>query len=124
MMDYIFARNQDTSPKTRPPIIILLSGAAIGNGWIDPYHQYSALDLTYSIGLIDNSQLNNLRQNEHQCYKEIEDGNLSPSICYSLLDKIVYQSNILPWWICPCRNRRSWTWIGYSQCETCCELKL
>ena len=48
MMDFILLRNDgmiDESKGLQPlRVNIPCSGAAIGNGWIDPYHQYTAAD--------------------------------------------------------------------------------
>ena len=36
MMNYILDRNKEEENEVK----VILSGAAIGNGWMDPYHQY------------------------------------------------------------------------------------
>lgn len=89
MMDYILKRNDDTSKMTSPRVKIDLTGAAIGNGWFDPYYQYAAADLAYSIGLIDLAQKQALDDKEEKCREKLQNGELRSGVCFDLLDKIV-----------------------------------
>ena len=44
MMDHILKQNDDSNPATQPRVIVDLVGAAIGNGWTDPYYQYAGAE--------------------------------------------------------------------------------
>ena len=62
MMDFILQRNDgEIVPEGNnglEPLRVNIpcSGAAIGNGWIDPYYQYAAADAAYGAGLIGTAQ--------------------------------------------------------------------
>jgi carboxypeptidase D len=93
MMDHILQRNDDTSKKTKPRVKFNLAGAAIGNGWIDPYHQYAAADLAYAIGSIDSAQKQALDEKEAQCRVQLEKGKYNHRSCFGLLDDIIDDSD-------------------------------
>ena len=93
MMNYILQRNDDTNEKTAPNVKINLKGSAIGNGWIDPYYQYAAADLAYSIGLIDLAQKENLDEKEKDCRNNLLQGNFRSNVCFDLLDDIINDSS-------------------------------
>eukprot|EP00571_Detonula_confervacea_P006954 CAMPEP_0172320622 /NCGR_PEP_ID=MMETSP1058-20130122/40959_1 /TAXON_ID=83371 /ORGANISM="Detonula confervacea, Strain CCMP 353" /LENGTH=657 /DNA_ID=CAMNT_0013035917 /DNA_START=41 /DNA_END=2014 /DNA_ORIENTATION=- len=98
MMDFILARNDGKidpsgSNGLEPlRVNIPLSGAAIGNGWIDPYHQYSAADAAYGAGLIGTAQRASFEDKERQCQSNLKSGNYRSSVCFGLLDDIIDQS--------------------------------
>ena len=50
MMHYIVRKNDDNDNSNK--IVIPLAGAAIGNGWTDPYHQYAAAEIGYAHGFV------------------------------------------------------------------------
>ena len=58
MMDFILQRNDGkivpTESNGLQPLRVEmpLSGAAIGNGWIDPFHQYAAADAACKLCLL------------------------------------------------------------------------
>ena len=87
MMAYIQKQNQNS-----PSLNIQLSGAAIGNGWMDPYHQYSAAAAAYGHGLIGRAQLHALDEKEKQCQAGLSAGKYSMGVCFGLLDEVVSQS--------------------------------
>eukprot|EP00563_Minutocellus_polymorphus_P005361 CAMPEP_0181044702 /NCGR_PEP_ID=MMETSP1070-20121207/13407_1 /TAXON_ID=265543 /ORGANISM="Minutocellus polymorphus, Strain NH13" /LENGTH=779 /DNA_ID=CAMNT_0023123165 /DNA_START=52 /DNA_END=2391 /DNA_ORIENTATION=- len=91
MMSYILNRNDDTA--NPPDVIIPISGAAIGNGWVDPKYQYAAATAAYGSGLIDLAQKAAFDQREVECQKKMDEGNLAASVCFRLLDDIVAQSH-------------------------------
>lgn len=91
-MKYILDRNDDTSKTTSPRVKINLRGGAIGNGWVDPYYQYAAADLAYSIGIIDTAQKQSLDKKESGCRSDLERGHYKSSVCFDLLDDIVNDS--------------------------------
>ena len=91
MMSYILNRNDDTA--NPPDVIIPISGAAIGNGWVDPKNQYAAATAAYGSGLIDLAQKAAFDESEVECQKKMDQGNLAASVCFRLLDDIVAQSH-------------------------------
>lgn len=93
MMDYILQRNDDTSEDTSTRVQINLRGSAIGNGWIDPYYQYAAADLAYSIGMIDAAQKASLDDKERQCREYLIHGTYRSNVCFDLLDDIINDSS-------------------------------
>lgn len=98
MIDFILQRNEGKVP---PPnsnqltplrVSIPCSGAAIGNGWIDPFHQYAAAEAAYGAGLIGTSQLASFQDMERACQSKLKSGNYDSHVCFSLLDNIIDQS--------------------------------
>ena len=90
MMAYIEKQNKKTSPPA--DLHIKLSGAAIGNGWMDPYHQYSAAGAAYGHGLIGAAQRNALDSSEKECQAQLNNGNYRANVCFGLLDDVVDES--------------------------------
>mmetsp|Transcript_3487 Transcript_3487/g.5312 ORF Transcript_3487/g.5312 Transcript_3487/m.5312 type:complete len:644 (-) Transcript_3487:1271-3202(-) len=86
MMAYILKQK---NPKWQ----IHLKGAAIGNGWVDPYHQYAAAEAAYGHGIIDRAQKNALDIQEQACQAELKKGVYYSKTCLNLLDDIVSQSH-------------------------------
>jgi hypothetical protein len=91
MMNYINGRNSALA-EDDDNVRITLAGAAIGNGWIDPYYQYAAAEAAYGKGIIDLAQVNALNEKEKQCQQDIEKGNYRSSVCFQLLDSITGNS--------------------------------
>eukprot|EP00584_Thalassiosira_punctigera_P012906 CAMPEP_0172554578 /NCGR_PEP_ID=MMETSP1067-20121228/55320_1 /TAXON_ID=265564 ORGANISM="Thalassiosira punctigera, Strain Tpunct2005C2" /NCGR_SAMPLE_ID=MMETSP1067 /ASSEMBLY_ACC=CAM_ASM_000444 /LENGTH=668 /DNA_ID=CAMNT_0013342973 /DNA_START=136 /DNA_END=2142 /DNA_ORIENTATION=+ len=98
MMDFILQRNDG---KVNPSgsnglkplrVVIPCSGAAIGNGWVDPFHQYAASDAAYGAGLIGTSQRASFQEKERVCQSKLKSGNYRDNVCFALLDDIVDQS--------------------------------
>ena len=87
MMDYILSKPANAR------IEMTLGGAAIGNGWIDPFNQYSAADQAYGMGLINLAQKAHLDEQETQCQRLLSTGVLNSPMCFALLDTIVDQSH-------------------------------
>jgi len=92
MMDYILERNDDDTNDARTKITIDLGGAAIGNGWINPYYQYEASEYAYGIGLIDATQRQAFSASEESCHKKLLDGKLNSRECMNLIGSIVQNS--------------------------------
>ena len=88
MMAYIERQNELSSTTLK----IAQSGAAIGNGWVDPYHQYAAAAAAYGHGLIGRAQQNALDAKEKECQANLDRKNLQSGVCMSLLDDLVDQS--------------------------------
>jgi len=91
MMGYILKRNDDGA--NPPDVVIPISGAAIGNGWVDPKNQYAAATAAYGSGLIDLAQKAAFDEREVECQRKMDEGNLAASVCFRLLDDIVAQSH-------------------------------
>lgn len=89
LMNYILQKNNNLgADQFRIP----LAGAAIGNGWVDPYYQYSAAEAAYGHGLVDRAQVNALNEKERQCQQKLSQGSYNNGVCFSLLDWVVDQS--------------------------------
>ena len=73
MMDYILQMNDIAATQTPPRIRIPLSGAALGNPWTDPFHQYAAADIAYSYGFVDAAQKKHLDDLEMVCRQNINE---------------------------------------------------
>lgn len=95
MMDYIFQKNEEipSSTESSKSIFINLKGGAIGNGWVDPYHQYAGAAVAAGYGLIDFAQWASLNSKEEQCHIQMDKGNLDASVCFQLIDDIIDASN-------------------------------
>ena len=94
MMKFISDANTEIeSSGSSSKIFIDIEGAAIGNGWTDPYHQYAGAEAAYGAGIIDLSQKRALDEKEKQCQSQLDKGNLNVKVCMDLVDAIVAQSN-------------------------------
>jgi carboxypeptidase D len=89
MMNYIHQHNQGNNDNN---LKIRVEGAAIGNGWVDPYHQYAGAEAAFGHGLIDLAQKYALDEEERACQQQLASGNFHYGPCFSLLDDIVAQS--------------------------------
>jgi carboxypeptidase C (cathepsin A) len=74
-------------------IIIPVRGAAIGNGWMDPFYQYDGSEFAYGLALIDWPQLLAFREMEAKCQAELNQGNYNVGLCFDLIDKIIAESH-------------------------------
>lgn len=98
MIDFIMRRNdgamsaEESSQLPSMRIKIPVNGAAIGNGWTDPYYQYSAADAAYAAGIIDMSQRFSLEESELECQAALKSGIFDSDICDDLLDDIIEES--------------------------------
>lgn len=92
MMDYILKKNDETKSKNMPLVKFDLKGGAIGNGWVDPYYQYSASDVAYGASLIDLAQKEELDKREVECREDLKEGKLDSSKCFSLLSDVISDS--------------------------------
>ena len=88
MMSYILEQNLNEANTD-----IRLSGAAIGNGWIDPYHQFAIHQAAYGHGIVDQEQVNALDEKELACQKSYVRGEEPPDVCYELLDDVIDNSS-------------------------------
>jgi len=86
------SENKSEAAATSSGIYIPLSGAAIGNGWMDPFHQYAAAEAAYGHGIIGRAQMNALAEEEAKCQASLNAGRYSSAVCFNLLDDVVEQS--------------------------------
>uniref|UniRef100_A0A7S3DMQ3 Carboxypeptidase n=1 Tax=Entomoneis paludosa TaxID=265537 RepID=A0A7S3DMQ3_9STRA len=86
-MSYILNKNRQGAPLQIP-----LAGAAIGNGWFDPAHQYSAAEAAYGHGLLDRAQVNAMAVKEQACQTELAQGNYDADVCFALQDDVIDES--------------------------------
>ena len=89
MMAYILDQSKALSSDN---VYITLSGAAIGNGWVDPFHQYAAAEAAYGHGIIGRAQLAALQDKEKECQAQLNLKRYTSPVCFNLLDEIVGQS--------------------------------
>jgi len=71
---------------------IPVKGAAIGNGWVDPYNQYASADFAYGSGLIGPSEVAALHAQENECRRELSQGNYYVEQCLSITEGVIDQS--------------------------------
>ena len=88
IMNYI----QQQNVKEDVSIYIRLSGAAIGNGWMDPLHQFPVHEPAYYMGMIGRSQMYALAEIDRSCQEQIRRGIYDADICYQALDEIRFNS--------------------------------
>jgi carboxypeptidase D len=96
MMHYILRQQSSTNnnlPSSSQLFHINLRGAAIGNGWTDPFYQYAAAEAAYGHGMLDRPQVNAFDELERQCQDALNHQNYAVSVCFELLDKVVAQSH-------------------------------
>jgi len=84
--NYILERN---AALKQGDIHVNMRGAAIGNGWVDPYNQYAGAKAAFALGLIGLSEFNALDAKESECKGLLQGGNLHASVCFELIDDIV-----------------------------------
>jgi len=71
---------------------INVKGAAIGNGWFDPYNQYAVADFALSAGYIGLAEKRYWDAQELECQSKLASGNYNAKtmdLCYNLMDGIV-----------------------------------
>lgn len=90
MMAFILDQNPKAAGNNQ--IYVPLSGAAIGNGWVDPFHQYAAAEAAYGHGIIGRAQMTALAKKEKECQQLLNQKRYSSAVCFNLLDDIVGQS--------------------------------
>ena len=75
-------------------LVITLEGIALGNPWLEPYHQYDASDFAHGLGLISQGQKHRIKELERKCQASLRAGKLNTPACFALLDKVVESSSI------------------------------
>jgi hypothetical protein len=62
MAKYILQRNAEAAlHPARGGLVVRIDGLAIGNGWIDPFHQYDVSDYMHGQGLISDGQRHTMK---------------------------------------------------------------
>jgi carboxypeptidase D len=61
MTKYILAMNAEARRQGGGGLVINIDGLAIGNGWIDPFHQYDVSDYAHGQGLISDGQRHTMK---------------------------------------------------------------
>lgn len=89
MMNYILKQNQQLNGSQ---VLISLAGAAIGNGWVDPFYQYSAAEAAYGHGIIDKAQLSAQNDLEKECQEGLLQKQYTSGVCFRLLNDVAQQS--------------------------------
>lgn len=77
-----------------PPILMPVTGMAIGNGYMDARTQYSNSDSLYANGFIDMSQKVSLDQREERCIKLLDEEKIEEAVdCFDYFDDIEITSD-------------------------------
>lgn len=74
-------------------ISLPVRGAAIGNGWVDPFYQYAGAEFAYGHGLVDMSQRAAFQEQEKQCQAKLNKQQYNVGICFDLIDSIIRESH-------------------------------
>ena len=83
MINHILKQNKAAAVK------IDVVGAAIGNGWFDPYHQYDVSDFAYGAGLVGMPEKRNLQTMNTECQSQLSQGNYNYRKCFNLMDDVI-----------------------------------
>ena len=92
LMNYLL-KQKDASDSTNQIIEIGVSGAAIGNGWTDPFYQYAGAEFAYGEGLLGMPEVEQFKEQEKQCQEQLNSGHYSVSVCFALIDDIIHESH-------------------------------
>lgn len=95
LIHYILKQNDNGTNNNNKNnnIIIPVAGAAIGNGWMDPYHQYAAAEAAYGHGILGSAQVAALREDEAKCQAALLQKQYRSNVCFGLLDDVVDESH-------------------------------
>ena len=88
VIKYIMDKNEGGGGK----YTINVKGAAIGNGWFDPYNQYAVADFALSAGYIGLAEKRYWDAQELECQSKLASGSYNAKtmdICYDLMDGII-----------------------------------
>jgi hypothetical protein len=66
-----------------------VQGAAIGNGWTDPYRQYDPSEFLFGMGLISAGQYATEQVRAQKCLDHLDKHSYSSQDCFDLLDRAV-----------------------------------
>lgn len=103
LMNYLLKKNDadaaadadssSTTTTTNNDIAIPVAGGAIGNGWTDPFYQYSGTEFAYGHGLIGLAEMAALEVKEKECQAQLNLGRYSVGTCFDLIDDILAASH-------------------------------
>ena len=88
MAQTIFTKNKNND------IYLDVVGIALGNPWIEPYHQYDVSEYAHGVGLISQGQLNLLKEKEAKCQRELSKKKYNQRVCTHLLDDVLDASTV------------------------------
>jgi carboxypeptidase D len=71
-------------------------GAALGNAWIDPRHQYDVSRMASTLGLISDREAARLQEKEKQCQRKLDQRVYVSKLCWDLLDDVVKATRASP----------------------------
>lgn len=91
LMNYLL--HQKSSKHGNNNIEISVAGAAIGNGWVDPYYQYAGADFAFGEGLLGFPEVADFAEKEKACQQELNRGHYNVGVCFDLIDEIIDQSH-------------------------------
>lgn len=89
MASFIMNKNDIIRNTASDDVIISIEGIALGNPWLDPFHQYDASDFAHGLGIINQGQKHRLKELEKKCHALLKNGKYNTAACFSLLDKVV-----------------------------------
>lgn len=96
LTEYILKLNQNLIEKNRKGeklssnLYINIDGIALGNPWIEPYHQYDPSKFAYGQGIISKQQHLELdKEMTGKCQKNISNSRFNSFSCNNLLDAVV-----------------------------------
>lgn len=90
-MNYMMKRKDTAAQEGQ--IALPVRGAAIGNGWVDPFYQYAGAEFAYGLGLIDMSQRSAFAEQEKQCQSKLNQKQYNVALCFALIDDILDESH-------------------------------
>ncbi|CAM9875356.1 unnamed protein product [Chrysoparadoxa australica] len=93
IVSYILKQQQQEEEEEEVGLSSLnIVGAAIGNGWTDPAHQYDVSEFAFGTGLIGKAQMRTMKEEEGKCLSELQKGHYTAKTCFGLMDKVVASS--------------------------------
>ena len=64
-------------------------GAALGNAWVDPWHQYDATRAARALGIISDAEASRIVVKEKSCQAKLSRGTYVSKECWDLLDDVL-----------------------------------
>ena len=66
-----------------------VKGAALGNAWVDPWHQYDATRAARALGIISDQEASRIVVKEKSCQAKLSRGTYVSKECWDLLDDVL-----------------------------------
>jgi len=73
-----------------------VKGAALGNAWIDPWHQYDATRMARVLGLLNDAEASTILSKERACQAKLGARTYVAKACWDLLDDVVARTKSRP----------------------------